>query len=266
MMTLDEAIRHLRQDPKYTDLVRNAYFDEDVLAAANRFYESVEFAEVMALLGKNVQGSTVLDIGAGPGIASYAFARSGAKQVYALEPDPSNEVGQGAIARLKSNLPMEVLDAFGEEIPLPDNHVDMCYARQVLHHIRDLPKALNECYRVLKPGGTFLACREHVVANEKQLATFLAHHPIHQLAGGENAYSLSVYLDAIRGSGLHLLKTIEPWDSVINAFPNAMTSEALSRLPEILLEERLGNIGKLISHIPGVESLIWLGIKRPKAG
>jgi hypothetical protein len=35
-----------------------------------------------------------------------------------------------------------------------------------------------------------LATREHVVDDPAQHAEFLARHPVHQLAGGENAFSL----------------------------------------------------------------------------
>jgi hypothetical protein len=45
-MTLDEAVRLFRSDPRYSNIVRDSYFDADVCVAARRFEEPGEFAEV----------------------------------------------------------------------------------------------------------------------------------------------------------------------------------------------------------------------------
>jgi len=39
-----------------------------------------------------------------------------------------------------------------------DNDFDLVTARMVFHHARNLEKAMNEIYRVLKPGGKFILC------------------------------------------------------------------------------------------------------------
>jgi hypothetical protein len=41
--------------------------------------------------------------------------------------------------------------------------------------------------RVLKPGGIFLGCHQHVIDDKEPLAIFLRSHPVHLLAGTENA-------------------------------------------------------------------------------
>lgn len=266
MLSLDEATLYLRSNPHYADLIRDAYLDRDVVAAARRFSQSAEFAAVLELLKERVKGAVILDLGAGTGIASYAFVVHGARKVYALEPDASDEVGRGAIDRLRDLYPIEPIEAFGEDIPLPEAVVDIVYARQVLHHTRDLPRVLQECDRVLKPGGVMLACREHVVDNNRQLKQFLASHPIHQLAGGENAYSLPRYLDSIHGAGLQIHQVLGPWDSVINAFPVVRTQEELEHFPQIMYRRKLGHLGDLISRLPGATTLAWMRIKRPRAG
>ncbi len=257
-MSTAAAVSSLRSDTRYADLIRDSYLDQDVLAAAQRFYGSAEFHEVCQLLG-NVQNSKILDLGAGTGIASYAFARAGG-QVYALEPDES-DVGRGAINQIVNGMPVELLDAFGEEIPLPDESVDIVYARQVLHHTRDLQKVMIECSRVLKPGGRILVCREHVVDDEQQLKQFLNDHPLHQLAGGEHAYSLETYQQAITAAGFQLAKVLGPWDSVINAFPKARSNDELRRMPQTVLAERFSHLAPLMRFIPGIHSLTWRRIR-----
>jgi SAM-dependent methyltransferase len=263
-VTIDEAIRSLRQDPRYADLVRDAYLGRDVADSVRRFDASAEFQAVRAILGDRLGGATVLDLGAGTGIASVAFGRAGAGRVIAAEPDESDEVGRGAMARAGADF--EVIDAVGERLPLPDASVDIVYARQVLHHAQDLERLMAEVARVLRPGGVMLACREHVVDDDGQLQLFLANHPVHQLAGGENAFPLPRYVAAIRAAGLVDLTVLDPWDSVINAFPAVRSAEELGRMPVERLRRRLGALGRLAGAIPGVQQLVWRRIRRPDPG
>ncbi len=50
-MTVDEAVRYLRSDLKYADLVTDSYIGRDVFDSARCFAASAEFAEVMKFLG-----------------------------------------------------------------------------------------------------------------------------------------------------------------------------------------------------------------------
>ena len=265
-MTTDEAVRQLRGDPQWVDLVRDAYLGRDVADSARRFSESGEFAEVRRILGRKLAGASVLDLGAGIGMASLAFAAHGAARVIAVDPDPSDEVGRGAMARLAGNGEFEIVEGFGEAIPLDDASVDIVYCRQVLHHARDLPQVLRECARVVKPGGIVLACREHVVDDDDQLREFLTNHPVNRLAGGEQAYRLAAYLGAITGAGLVVDSVLSPWQSVINAFPGARTQVELEAIPERKLVSRIGPIGHVAIHAPGVRAAIWRRIYEPVPG
>ncbi len=265
LISTDDAIRRLRADPACADLVRDAYLGSDVDDSGRRFLASGELAEVRRILGRRVDGASVLDLGAGTGIASAAFCAMGAARVVAVEPDPSAEVGRGAMARLPGRK-FEAIDGVGENLPLPDATMDIVYCRQVLHHARDLDLVLQECARVLKPNGIFFACREHVVDDDRQLGEFLAAHPVHQMAGGENAYSLSRYLQAIRDSGLVIDRVLRPMDSVINAFPIVQTQEELDALPAQKLAHKFGLVGRAASHVPGATRLVRARMDRPIPG
>jgi len=265
-MTTDDAIRQLRSDPSYADLVRDAYLGRDVADSAQRFLESGEFADVKRILGARLAGASILDLGAGIGMASLAFAACGAARVVAVDPDPSDEVGRGAMARLARENEFEIVDGFGETIPLADASMDIVYCRQVLHHAQDLPQLLRECARVLKAGGILLACREHVVDDDEQLRQFLNDHPVNRLAGGENAHRLTAYLEAITGAGLVVDNVLGPWKSVINAFPAARTQAELEAIPEARLVRRIGPIGRLAIHVPGVRTIFWRRNDKPVPG
>lgn len=262
LMSTDEAILHLRADPRHAELIRDSYLDEDTRACAERFSRSAEFAEVRALVGRKIEGGSVLDLGAGTGLASYALSTAGAAQVYALEPDPSAVVGRGAIERIGLGPNVRLLEAAGENIPLPDSALDLVYARQVLHHIQDLPRLMRECARVLKPGGLFFATREPVADDEQQLKTFLDEHPVHQLAGGEHAYRLDEYTSAMTAGGLKLRRVFGPYDTVINTFPETRTPGEVEQLPRKALEARLGPLGALAARVPGVASFVRARLNR----
>ena len=209
-MTLDESIRWMRTQPAYEAVVRDAYLGPDLEDSARRFFISGEFSSARELVGDRIKGAHVLDLGAGTGIASRAWAAAGAGLVTALEPDPSELVGVGALRRLCQGWPVDILREYAERISLADASVDIVYARQVFHHLPNLDAALLECARVLRPGGILLACREHVVDDAGQLRAFLASHPVHQLAGGENAYPALAYRRAIESAGLRLKQELGP--------------------------------------------------------
>jgi SAM-dependent methyltransferase len=265
MLTTAGAIELLRTKAEYAQLIRDSYLSSDTELSARAFEESAEFREVTDLLASCGRHPAVLDLGAGTGIASRAFTRLG-WHVIAVEPDSSEIVGRDALKQIKRGHKIQVLGAIAENIPLADGCVDVVYVRQVLHHLRDLPAALREVSRVLRSGGLFLACREHVADDHAQLEAFLKTHPVHQLAGGEHAFKLSDYRSAIVGSGLRVLKVLGPWDSVINAYPAVRSASELERYSEIVLTRRFGSLGRIADRIPPIRWLVWKRIRRALPG
>lgn len=216
--TWEEAVSWLVGQPDRQDLVRDCYFDRPLAGAVRRYRASEEWQALRALLP--APPGLAVDVGAGNGIASYALAADG-WTVVALEPDPSGLVGARAIdglARAES-LPIAVVRAIGEGIPLRAASADVVFGRQVLHHARDLGALCREVARVLKPGGRFLATREHVLSSPDDLDAFLAQHPLHHLYGGEHAYLREDYRRAIGQAGLRLERDLRPFDSAANFAP-----------------------------------------------
>jgi SAM-dependent methyltransferase len=265
-LSTQDAIVLLRKDPDYQDLIRDSYLGEDIQDSADRFSKSAEFGEVLNLLG-NVSNRKIIDLGSGIGIVASAFAGVGAKDVLAIDPDLSDQIGARAAARLSVGKPVRPIAAYGENLPLDSETFDILYSRQVLHHAGNLKKMVKEIFRALNPGGIMLSTREHVVDDVAQLKRFRADHPVHRLAGGEHAYKLSDYIDAIQEAGFEIKKIIGPWDSVVNAFPNVRSQTELRELPNLLLRQKLGRLGAWVEKVPGVKPLIWLYLRiRRKPG
>lgn len=217
-MTWEEAVQWLRAQPDQQELVVACFFDDPLTDAALRFYQCAEWQAVHRLLPRTP--TKALDLGAGRGISSYALARGG-WSVVALEPDPSAVVGGGAIRSLAeaTGVEVEVVQEWGEQLPFDDGSFDLVYGRQVLHHARDLGHLCAEACRVLRPGGTFIATREHVISRPNDLSQFLDDHPLHHLYGGEHAYLLREYLSAMERGGLTVTQILNPYQSDINLFP-----------------------------------------------
>lgn len=227
----EQAVRWLRDQPNQRELVLAAYYDDPLLAAAERYHCSEEWTAIRSLLPTTC--GAALDVGAGRGIASYALAREGFC-VTALEPDGSALVGAEAVRSLarESRLPIEVTQEFSERLPFEDACFDVVFARAVLHHTHNLSTACAEFFRVLKPGGRLLAVREHVISHAGDLEAFLKIHPLHSLYGGENAFQLAQYETAIRLAGFDLNLICGPLESPINYAPqdlNSLQSEIASR-------------------------------------
>ena len=221
--TWEDAVVWLRNQPDQRQLVLDAFYDDPLADAAERYFRSSEWQAVASLL-------------AGRGIASYALARTGFA-VTALEPDPSAIVGAAAIRDLagQTQLPIRVVEEFSERLPFADAAFDLVFARAVLHHTRDLEGACREMFRVLRPGGMLIAAREHVISKEADLPQFLAQHPLHHLYGGEHAFLLDRYIGALTAAGFSAIDTLAPLQSPINLFPytvETLKSAIVTRLTQ----------------------------------
>ncbi|MFK0733811.1 MAG: class I SAM-dependent methyltransferase [Gloeotrichia echinulata GP01] len=225
MYTYEESVNWMRSQAEHAELVKLCYLDKDNLMAAQRFASSDEFTEVKNILqlSNSSKKFKILDLGCGNGIASFAFASLG-HDVVAVDPDNSEDVGLKATERLGSvvqNGSILTVQAFSEALPFPDSTFDIVYARQALHHFSDLSQGLAECSRVLKSNGMFLATREHVITDEKQLQEFLENHILHKLHGGENAHTLQKYISEIKKAPFKKIRTFAPFDNIVNHFPTS---------------------------------------------
>lgn len=115
--------------------------------------------ECAAFLLPHLTSDTVaLDVGSGPGTVTAGLARR-VRQVIGL--DISTDMVEAARRHVSrqgiTNATFQTGSAY--ELPWDDYRFDVVYAHQVLQHLADPVRALQEAWRVLKPGG-LLAVRD----------------------------------------------------------------------------------------------------------
>jgi ArsR family transcriptional regulator len=112
----------------------------------------------------------VADLGAGEGLVSQLIAHR-ARQVWCIDNSPRMvEVGT-ALAQKNglANLTYKLGDI--ESVPLPDQSVDLAILSQALHHAAHPQAAVNEAFRILRPGGQLavLDLKEHSFEKAREL-------------------------------------------------------------------------------------------------
>ena len=93
----------------------------------------------------------VLEVGCGAGVDLARFAKGGAEVV-------GVDLAASAIDLARANFEQQHLTgefhvADGESLPFPDNSFDLVYAHGVVQYTADPARLVEECRRVLKPGG-----------------------------------------------------------------------------------------------------------------
>jgi ubiquinone/menaquinone biosynthesis C-methylase UbiE len=97
--------------------------------------------------------AVVADIGTGTGFVVRGLAPKAAR-VYGFDESPE----MLAVARdgLSAFPNVELREAPGERLPLPNGSLDAAFANMYLHHVPDPAAAVAEMARVLKPGGALV--------------------------------------------------------------------------------------------------------------
>ena len=135
-------------------------FDEVTWRRAEATYSTPEQVEqrriVRAALGLK-PGQDVLDIGSGPGLLACEMAGAVGPGGTVRGVDPSQDMLSVARRRpATGSAPVQFEPGQATMLPFADGEFDVVTATQVYEYVDDVPAALAEAYRVLRPGGRLL--------------------------------------------------------------------------------------------------------------
>ncbi|MFS0823195.1 class I SAM-dependent methyltransferase [Bacillus sp. 1P02SD] len=171
--------------------------------------------------------SCILDVGCGTGQTSaYLASRYGAK-VTGLDINP-NMIKKAKDRMAKHQLPVEIIQGSIEKCPLNDSEYDFIISESVLSFVNK-PKALKEIFRLLKPGGQF-------IANELTLNTRLwtyFEEEIKQFYGLDSLLMEKDWITLFEMAGFKNLKTFRRKQSILqnHSMPTFEYSESIE--PEL---------------------------------
>ena len=184
-------------------------------------------------------GDTVLDVGAGSGtdtvIASTLVGPGG--RVYALD------MTEAMRRKLRENVEVlglaniEVLAGEAEAIPLPDAAVDVVTSNGVLNLVPDKRRAVQEIFRVLRPGGRVQIAD---IVLGRSASNACRSNPELWAECIVGAVTESAYLDLFRAAGFESVEKLGALDYFAGS-PSAETravAESLGAIAIVLRAER----------------------------
>ena len=129
-------------------------FDAEASRRVEATYTTPDVVEQrQAALGLG-PGERVIDIGTGPGLLAAEIAAAVGPDGLVCGIDISDSMLVLARARTTrpNSAPMEFRQAGADRLPYAQASFDVAVATQVLEHVKDVPGALAEITRVLRPG------------------------------------------------------------------------------------------------------------------
>lgn len=137
--------------------MHHGYYGADGTQAKERRQAQIDLIEELLSWGQVQQANQILDVGCGIGGSSLYLAEKFQAQATGITLSPvqaNRAIERAKAAGLSDRTQFQVADALA--MPFPDASFDFVWSLESGEHMPDKTKFLQECYRVLKPGGTFL--------------------------------------------------------------------------------------------------------------
>jgi len=119
----------------------SARYDRD----RDRGYHKLIDDQAAELVRRVGEGAEVLEVGCGTGLVLQRVAAFARRAV-------GVDLSPGMLEKAKSR-GLDVVEGSATALPFPDESFDVAYSFKVLSHVPELPRALAEMLRVIRPGG-----------------------------------------------------------------------------------------------------------------
>lgn len=205
-------------------------------------------------------GEQVLDLGCGDGQLTARIAASG---VEVRGVDASAEMVDAARAR-----GVAAENAEAERLPFADGLFDAVFSNAVLHWVRGQDEMMAEVYRVLKPGGRFVAemgGHGNIAAIRVALVAVLERYGFGEAEDGVNyyptphAYTRRLQKHGFRVERMELIPRPTPLEKTgMEAWLRTFRRGVLEKLPEPLQEKVLNDCCALLEPALRDEDGNWV--------
>lgn len=131
-------------------------FDAAAARALEAAYMTTDVVEQRTIVMKSLAlrpGHHVLDIGCGPGLLLRELAQQVGPRGRACGFDLSEPMLEAARRRCADLAQVELANGDAAKLPFEDESLDVVVTTQVYEYVPDIPGALAEVQRVLRPGG-----------------------------------------------------------------------------------------------------------------
>lgn len=137
--------------------MHHGYYGSEGNIKKERRQAQIDLIEEVLKWSEIQQVEKILDVGCGIGGSSLYLAQKYNATATGITLSPvqaARAKERAAIAQMSEKTEFLVADAL--QMPFADNSFDLVWSMESGEHMADKEQFLKECYRVLKPGGTFL--------------------------------------------------------------------------------------------------------------
>ncbi len=170
-----------------SDSGQNWHYDDDHVSFLEALWGNGYMSpggpeEVARLLdGVDLSGKTVVDIGCGAGGITVALARDyGAARVIGVDVEaPVCAHARRRVEREGLIDRVEIRETVPGPLPVDDASVEMVFSKDSIVHIPDKEQLARDVYRVLRPGGWFVAS-DWLISHDGEPSPAMAHYLKHE--------------------------------------------------------------------------------------
>jgi len=137
--------------------MHHGYYGSEGNLKKERRQAQIDLIEEVLKWSEIQQAEKILDVGCGIGGSSLYLAQKYNATATGITLSPvqaARAKERATIAQMSEKTEFLVADAL--QMPFADNSFDLVWSMESGEHMADKEQFLRECYRVLKPGGTFL--------------------------------------------------------------------------------------------------------------